>query len=266
MFKNASSWLSDNRMNIGIIGIGNMGHAFSVALSRGGQDRIIIYDRGSELRRVWKKNVVRASSVEDLAKSSEIIFIAVRPADVDDLLERLKNHVAGKTIVSVVALYPFEKLRQSLQGARICKIMTSVASETGKAPVLAYCEKDNFQSLKDLLSRFGEPFLVDEKTLDMLVPIVGSGPALLAYFLDSLSEYMVLAGVERDLADKIANLTAYSTSYYLLKRNITYYDLSKKVTTPSGITIKILHEFNKRTIKGNIVDAIHTRISEAIKK
>ncbi len=253
-------------MNIGIIGIGNMGYAFSVALSRGRHDKIIVYDRGSEVKRIRKKNVIRASSVEDLARSSEIIFIAVRPADVDDLLERLKNHIMGKTIVSVVALYPYDKLREKLQGARICKIMTSVASETGKAPVLAYCEKENFKSLKGLLSRFGEPFLVDERTLDMLVPIVGSGPALLAYFLDSLSEYMVLAGVERDLADKIANLTAYSTSYYLLRRNITYYDLSKKVTTPSGITIKILHEFNKRTIKGNIVDAIHTRMSETIKK
>ncbi|MFP3165775.1 MAG: pyrroline-5-carboxylate reductase dimerization domain-containing protein [Nitrososphaeria archaeon] len=251
-------------MNIGIIGIGNMGYALSVALSKSKEDTILVYDRG-KYKAPKIKNVIRADSLMDLVKSSDTIFISVKPIDAEKLLDEISLNVEGKTVVSVVALYPYSRMVEKMPKAKICKIMTSIAAETGKAPVLAYCQKELYESLKRLLERIGEPYLFDEKIIDALVPITGSGPAILAYFLDSLSQYMVLAGVEKDLADRITNLVAYSTSTYVLKKDVDFRTLTKKVTTPSGITIKILQEFDKRTLKGDIVDSIYSKVKEYIK-
>ncbi|MGC9210729.1 MAG: pyrroline-5-carboxylate reductase family protein [Nitrososphaeria archaeon] len=251
-------------MNIGIIGIGNMGYALSAALSKKGDDSIIVYDRG-KYKIPKSKNISRANNVLDLVKSSDIIFVAVKPADAEKLFDEISLNVKGKILVSLVALYPYKEISQKIPNAKICKIMTSVAAETRKAPVLAYCPKEVFENLKDILKRIGEPYLFDERVVDALVPIAGSGPALFAYFLDSLSQYMVLAGIEKDLADKIVSFVAYSTSDYILKNNIDLHALIKKVTTPSGITIKILQEFDRRTIKGNIVDSIYSKMESHLK-
>ncbi len=253
-----------NRMNIGIIGIGNMGYALSVALSKKADDSIIVYDRG-KYKIPRSKNISRANNILDLIESSDIIFIAVKPIDAEKLFDEISLHAKGKTIVSLVALYPYKMISQKIPNAKICKIMTSVAAETGKAPVLTYCPKDVFENLKDILKRIGEPYLFDERVVDALVPIAGSGPALFAYFLDSLSQYMVLAGIEKDFADEIVSLVAYSTSDYILKNDMNFHDLIKKVTTPSGITIKILQEFDRRTIKGNIVDSIYSKMENHLK-
>ncbi|MGC8599512.1 MAG: pyrroline-5-carboxylate reductase family protein [Nitrososphaeria archaeon] len=251
-------------MNIGIIGIGNMGYALSVALSKNKEDTILVYDRG-KYKAPKIKNVRRADSLMELVKSSDIIFISVKPIDAEKLFDEISLNIEGKTVVSVVALYPYSRMVEKMPKAKICKIMTSIAAETGKAPVLAYCQKELYESLKKLLKRIGEPYLFDEKIIDALVPITGSGPAILAYFLDSLSQYMVLAGVDKDLADRITNLVAYSTSTYALKKDVDFRALTKKVTTPSGITIKILQEFDKRTLKGDIVDSIYSKIKEYVK-
>lgn len=251
-------------MNIGIIGIGNMGYALSVALSKKKVDIINVYDRSSY--KIPKfKNIIRADSLASLMKNSDVIFVAVKPADAEKLFEEISFNAKGKTIVSLVALYPYAKISQQIPSAKICKIMSSIAVETRKAPVLAYCSKEIFEDLKEVLKRLGDPYLTDEKVVDALVPIVGSGPALFAYFLDSLSQYIVLAGIEKDVADRIVSLMAYSTSNYIIKNNIDFHALIKKVTTPSGITIKILQEFDKRTIKGNIVDSIYSKMENYLK-
>ncbi len=251
-------------MNIGIIGIGNMGYAISVALSKRGDDSILVYDRG-KYKIPKYENIRRTNNLLDLVKNSDVIIIAVKPVDAEKLFDEISSNAKGKIIISLVALYPYKNILQKIPDAKICKIMSSVAVETGKPPVLAYCPKEVFESLKGLLKRLGEPYLFDEKIVDAMVPIVGSGPALFAYFLDSLSQYMVLAGIEKDLANELVSLVAYSTSNHILKTGLDFQALTKKVTTPSGITIKIIQEFDKRTIKGNIVDSIYSKIEKYTK-
>ncbi len=251
-------------MKIGVIGIGNMGYAFAIALSKSKNDLVYVYDKSKKLN-FRKKNIIKTNSIDELLNSSEIIFIAVKPKDADSLLDYIAPMSKGKTFVSVVAFYPYQKLAEKLAGSQVCKIMTNVASEIGEAPVLAYCDHDVYENIKVILKRLGKPYYVDEKILDALVPIVGSGPAILSYFLESLSEYMLLVGLEKDQADQIVNELAYVTAKYIIKKKINYYDLYKKVTTPAGITVKILKDFDKKSMKGNVIEAIYSNVSEKLK-
>ncbi|MFP3304281.1 MAG: NAD(P)-binding domain-containing protein, partial [Nitrososphaeria archaeon] len=79
-------------MNIGIIGIGNMGYALSVALSKSKEDTVLVYDRGKY--KVPKiKNIRRADSLMDLVKSSDTIFVSVKPIDAEKLFDEISLNV-----------------------------------------------------------------------------------------------------------------------------------------------------------------------------
>ena len=142
------------------------------------------------------------SSVDDnrnveIAKTCELIFLAVRPQDVDAVAAEVKPFLtARQTVVSIVAGKTLKRLRQTL-GAKVnlIRVMPNLALRAG-AGMCAICPgprapKKHLAEVERILGGAGATVVLKEKDFDAVTALSGSGPAYFA----SLEEAMVEGGV-----------------------------------------------------------------------
>ncbi len=247
-------------MKVGILGIGNLGSSLINGLSRSGIDELYVYDKNhnaiSKINANKHINVVE--SEEALYQISSVLFIAVKPAQIKPVLNKLPASFTGKTIISAAAGVSIDFLKKNLNlpNIKVYRIMTNLGCEFNSAPILVAGEEELDSETQDVLSRLGKTYFVNEELLNSLTTVVGSGPALLSYFLDSLVQYCKIMGLEGNESKEIVNMVALSTLDYLKYRKISYEELIEKVTTPGGITLKVLHNMDKMSVKARIIDSL----------
>jgi pyrroline-5-carboxylate reductase len=115
----------------------------------------------------------------------------------------------------------------------------------------------------------GKAWLVDEKLMDAVTGLSGSGPAYVLTFIEALSDAGVKNGLPRDAAFGLAAQTVFGTAKLLLETREHPALLREKVTSPGGTTIAGLHILEQEGFRGtviNAVDAATARSSELGKK
>ncbi len=243
-------------LKVGVIGIGNIGSGIVRRLAGNGNVQVVMYDRNrSNMKAIRSRRVVRADSAAEVADASDIIVLAVKPRQMDQLVAEIGPRASGKALVSVAAGYRSSEIAKRAPNSRVYRMMTNIGCEYGIGPVLLCCEPVE-EGVMSMAKRLGRVFLVDEDSIDGLTPVVGSGPAIISYLLDSLSRFSVIKGVEKDLADEIVNITALSTATYLVKKGDGHEGVVAKVATPAGVTIKAIHRLDKEGVVGKIVEAL----------
>ncbi|MCL4344446.1 MAG: NAD(P)-binding domain-containing protein [Nitrososphaerota archaeon] len=249
-------------MNVGILGIGNLGSSIINGLTQSdaGKIKLFVYDKNgnaiSKVKEADRVNMVK--SEEELYQNSDILFVAVKPLQVKSVLHKLSAGFAGKTVISAAAGVSLDFIKNNLTAPniKIYRIMTNLGCEFNSAPILVAGDEPLDSTVQEVLGRLGKIYQVNEPLLNALTTIVGSGPALISYFLDSLVQYCKIIGLEGDSSREIVNMVALSTSDYLKYNRVTYEELIEKITTPGGVTLRVLHNMDKMSVKGRIVDSL----------
>ncbi len=248
-------------MNVGILGIGNLGSSIIGGLVQSKLEdmKLYAYDKNKTNLIKFKNNrVYIAESEEELFNASDVLILAVKPTQIKGVLNKLPVSFSGKTLISAAAGISTDFIRENLHqiNVKIFRIMTNLGCEFNVAPVLVAGDLPLDSGAEDALTALGKIYQVNEQLLDSITTIVGSGPALISYFLDSLVQYCKIVGLEGDSSREIVNMVALSTSYYLKYKEVSYEELIEKVTTPGGITLKVIHNMDKMSVKGRIVDSL----------
>lgn len=248
-------------MKVGVLGIGNLGSSIINGLTQSDTNKIELfaYDKGGDVGSKIKVSLVKiVESEEELYRNSDVLFIAVKPPQVKSVLHKLSTGYAVKTIISAAAGISVDFIKKNLvpSNVKVYRIMTNLGCEFNSAPVLVAGDEPLDPITQEVLSALGKIYPVSELLLNDLTTIVGSGPALISYFLDSLVQYCKIIGLEGDISREIVNMVALSTSDYLKYKKVTYEELIEKITTPGGITLKVLHNMDKLSVKGRIVDSL----------
>ncbi len=246
-------------MNVGVLGIGNLGSSIINGLDKSGMDKLFIYDRNQNaVSKIEGAHISIAESEEGLYQISDILFIAVKPAQIKSVLNKLSSLFVGKVVISAAAGVSVDFIKKNLNmpHVKVYRIMTNLGCEFNSAPVLVAGDERLDTETQEVLGRLGKIYAVNEGMLNALTTVVGSGPALISYFLDSLVQYCKIIGLEGDNSREIVNMVALSTSEYLKYKKFTYEGLIERVTTPGGITLKVLHNLDKMSVKGRIVDSL----------
>ncbi|MEM0145595.1 MAG: pyrroline-5-carboxylate reductase dimerization domain-containing protein [Conexivisphaerales archaeon] len=248
-------------MNVGILGIGNLGSSIINGLIRSDINKIKLfaYDSNSDaISKVKADRVNIVKSEKELYQTSDVLFIAVKPDQVKSVLQKMLTGFTGRTVISAAAGISLDFIKNNLTtpNTKIYRIMTNLGCEFNSAPVLVAGYEPLDQMTQQVLEGLGKIYQVNEQLLNALTTVVGSGPALITYFLDSLVQYCKIIGLEGDSAREIVDMVALSTLDYLKYKRVTYEDLIEKITTPGGITLKVLHNMDKMSVKGRIVDSI----------
>lgn len=202
------------------------------------------------------------NSNADVARQSNVIFLAVKPQQMTQVLADLRDVVRpDHLIISIAAGISLKTIAAGLgQNSRLIRVMPNT-------PCLVGCgasafSRGEFASTQDaalvqrLLSNVGFAVEVPEKLLDAVTGLSGSGPAYVYQIIEALSDGGVRMGLPRDSATKLAAQTVLGAAQMVLSTGQHPASLKDAVTSPGGTTIAGLHALERGGLRGTLMNAV----------
>ena len=244
---------------IGIIGLGNMGSAIARGISGSFPgENIYIYDINPDKNKEIPQ-VKATPYIDEVIDSSTILIIAVKPDKVNEILLKLINYKG--IIVSVAAGIKLEILQKSAGADKnIIRAMPNTPAVSGCGmTVLSPGENiqpDEVDSVQEIFSTTGKVIVLDEKYMDAVTGVSGSGPAYVFTFIQAMADGAVKMGIPRDYAQILAAQTVYGSAKMFLDKSENPIKLRDDVASPGGTTIEAIHVLEKAGFSGIIINAI----------
>lgn len=251
--------------NIAIVGLGNMGQALlkgmlnSKAVDR--KNVIGIEKDKSKADFVTENLNVKVFDNFEALKNVQTIIIAVKPQNIEEVLEKIKKIAEKKIIISIVAGITVNFIKKYLKNSKIVRCMPNTPALVLNGITGVYCDivvnDEEKEIVKGILSSFGEViFFENEDDIDKVTALSGSGPAYVFYFIDALIEAGVFIGLSRENSHQLVKKTFEGSLALLAQTSKEPSLLKAMVTSPAGTTINALKIFEKEGLKGTIMDAV----------
>jgi pyrroline-5-carboxylate reductase len=264
---------------VGFIGAGNMGEAMingliKSALCEPGQ--IWASDvRVARLRQL--KDTYQIHVTEDniaVFEQADVVVLAVKPQHMDAVLDHLSRTfprtIKGvKLIISIAAGFPiarierhlYRDLDESSKGLLpIVRVMpnTPALVLAGMAAMSGnpYAGALDLNQARDLLAAVGRVIEFEEKDLDAVTALSGSGPAYVFYIIEALVEAGAGLGLRPSHALELTLETIKGSVKLLEETGEAPASLRKKVTSKGGTTEAALNVLDRHGVKGHLMDAI----------
>ena len=255
-----------NIRKIAIIGGGNMAEAIIRGLLReevgvGICVAEISLKRRDELTAKFPHVRVVGNAAE-AAEWGEMIILAVKPQQAEGALDLIERVVTPqKLVVSIMAGIPTAKIEANLlPGCRVIRAMPNTPALIG-AGATAVCSgrkatADDLDLARQIFALIGTAVSVDEKLMDAVTGLSGSGPAYVFTFIEALSDAGAKNGIPRDVATQLAAQTVLGASRMVVETGEHPCLLKEKVTSPGGTTIAALHALENGSFRGVIMNAV----------
>ena len=241
-------------MTISCIGSGNMGTALmkGAAVSAGvGPQNIGFTDADAakaEAAAAALGGCVHDSNILAVQKA-DYVFLAVKPFILGTVLEEISPELksrlnAGKVpvLISMAAGWTIEKIQTALGvKAPLVRIMPNTPALISRGVVAMTpspeVPAERIAELEQILSGAGLVDRVEERYMDAVTGLSGSGPAFVCMFIEALADGGVLAGLPRDKALRYAAQTVLGSAAMVLETSKHPGELKDMVTSPGGTTI-----------------------------
>ncbi|MFO7569501.1 MAG: pyrroline-5-carboxylate reductase [Smithellaceae bacterium] len=259
---------------IAIIGGGKMGSI----LARGMISRKLISPRSmtvtdidperlEDLRSSLKVQV--STDNKKTVRDADIIILAVKPQNFSETLREIRPSATGaKIFISIAAGITTGFIEKALpKGARVLRVMPNVnaMAEEGAAAVSKgknACDGDISFALA-ICNAVGLAVEVDEKLMDAVTGLSGSGPAYCFVMIEALADAGVQLGLPRDLAEKLAAQTLLGSARVCLDSHQHPAQLKNMVTSPGGTTAAGLKALEEGKIRATLIAAVEASANRA---
>lgn len=258
-------------MRVGCIGSGNMGRALVGPMKKMicGKDIFVSAKHYENAIKFSEEECVVACRTNvEVAKNSDVIFLAVKPAFIKEVLEEIKDAVQGKIIVSMAAgvnlygiYYDLGKNPENL----VIRIMPNMPAAIGEAmTALSVCEdskmddaaKEKVNFVIKLLECSGKVEVVPEKLMDCVTAVSGSGPAYAFMFIEAFADAAVQFGMPRKQAYTYAAQTVLGAAKMVLETGEAPAVLKDAVCSPGGTTIQGVAALEKNGMRASVFEAV----------
>ncbi|MCP4977980.1 MAG: pyrroline-5-carboxylate reductase [Maribacter sp.] len=258
---------------IGFIGGGKMGEALIKGVLRAklsSSDKIIVSDVDKKRCQILEKETGIQTTQENdkVISDADIIILAIKPNVMGKILEELESNITSKhLVVSIAAGIPLNFIESFLnEGCRAIRVMPNtpcLVGETAAAYALGKnATLNDGELVGQILNAVGKSFLLEEKQLDAVTGLSGSGPAFIYMVIEALTDGGVKMGLPRDVSTQLAAQTALGAAKMVLEAGMHIGELKDSVTSPGGTTIEGLHALEK----GGVRDALINAVEVATKK
>jgi pyrroline-5-carboxylate reductase len=192
---------------------------------------------------------------------ADTVIVAFKPQSLATVDPRLAELTAGKLVVSLLAGKTIASLAKVFPRARnIVRTMPNTPAAIGAGittyAALAPLTVTDQQTITTMLSALGQHLPVQEKHLDALTALGGSGPAFLFEFVAGLRDAGLAAGLPEDVATKVAMETTLGAARLLVRTGETPDALRDKVTSPNGTTYAGLQVMTSRQFRETLKEAV----------
>lgn len=253
-------------VKVGFIGFGNMAQAMADGLLR---TQALKPEQIYACAKNWEKlcantgarGIHACRTAGETVQETDLVFLAVKPYMIEAVTAPIREELKQKTVVSVAAGYPYERLDKDLlpetHHLSICP-NTPVAVGAG----IIVCEErhslteDEFQLVKELFEKIALVEIVDTEHLGLAGTLCGCTPAYAAMFIESLGDAGVKHGLPRAQAYRLAAQMMVGTGKLQLETGQHPGAMKDAVCSPGGTTIVGVASLERSGFRSAVIDAI----------
>lgn len=258
---------AEGATRIGILGAGKMACALATAWRDAG---LIATDspgtclsETSRGRFADLTGLPASSDNRQVARDCDVLLLAVKPHIVPTVLAEVRGEVGKRhLLISVAAGVSLAALNEHLGGRprRLVRVMPNTPSRVaagacGYAPG-EHATPEDAELVERLFSAVGLCARVEERLINAVAGLSGSGPAYMFLAIEALSDGGVKMGLPRELATKLAAQTLLGAAKLALDTGHHPGELKDAVCSPGGTTIAAIHALEKAGFRGALIDAV----------
>jgi pyrroline-5-carboxylate reductase len=254
-------------MKIAVLGTGNMGNALIGGLKNkyGENVSVMAYDLIEKSTVNLNVPIVPPEQWFDDINAPDAIIIAVKPMDIGNAFlhfSKLTESLRCKPLwISIAAGVTLLSLQNHLpSGARICRVMPNTPALIGEG-MSAYalnqnCVESDKLVVEKIFNACGKSVAVQEKMMNAITGLSGSGPAYVYLFIESLIEGGIAAGLPFATARECALQTVMGAAKMVLQTNESTHVLKMNVMSPAGTTVSGLMALESKAFKHSVISAV----------
>lgn len=248
---------------LGCVGCGNMGGAlmggFATTLSTN-EYSFCGYSRTlSKVERLQDVEVLPSAAA--VAAKADIILLAVKPYQVEEVLAAMRPELtAGKIVVSVAAGVGLDKLAAwSGQQCRVVRCMPDTPALVGKG-VFAFAFGDMSQEIKaeitHIFATLGLCLELPEAQFAAFSALIGAGPAYVFAMMQGLVQAGVTLGFGHEASRQMVAALFEGCAVMAQKDTAHLIQMRDAVCSPAGLTIAGVNHLDRQGLAGTLVDAV----------
>ena len=241
------------KYKVGFIGCGNMGSAMIQGIIKSGALKTAQIGVSEKFEPSREKAKDLGVAVMDdntaLVRESDVIFVVVKPYQLDDVLPDIRDNLAADQIIIYVAagrsISSVEQACMSMEVAgkiKVVRCMPNTPALVGEGmtaiSVNANMGASDVELVLSYLSGFGKAKLVDESMMDCVTGLSGSSPAFVYMMIEAMADAAVAEGMARGEAYEFAAQTVRGAATMVLETGQHPGALKDAVTSPAGTTIE----------------------------
>ena len=263
----------------GFIGAGRMATALAKGLVSGGiapANAIVACDPVEAARQSFSSTVggELLPNAPLVASRAEVVFLCVKPQQMPDVLAELREHVTAQhLVISIAAGITLSTLDRGLTDSslakqpRLVRVMPNTPCLVGQG-ASGYClgpraTPADAALVAQMFNSVGRAVQVDEKLLDAVTGLSGSGPAFVCMMIEALADAGVRVGLPRAVAQTLAAQTVLGTAQMVLETGEHPAVLKDQVASPGGTTIAGIAALEARGLRGALIAAVEAATQRA---
>lgn len=199
---------------------------------------------------------------------AETVLLAVKPQILPAVLDDLGKHVsAGQLVISIAAGVSLATLQGKLAGVPLVRAMPNLLASVGAAATAlaagAHATEEHLQRAEAIFGAVGSSVRVEEKLLNAVTGLSGSGPAYICLVIEALADAGVQAGLTRDVAQQLAAQTVLGTGRLILESGKHPAQVKDQVSSPAGTTIAGVRALERAGLRAALMEAVDAAVSRA---
>jgi pyrroline-5-carboxylate reductase len=258
---------SNNLGKLAVIGTGAMGASLTKGVIAAGLFKpgdVTMSDIDSAKLKVCADtlgvNITKDNS--EAVKGADIILLALKPNIMPIALSQISNSLqSGQLLISIAAGVKLQTMESHLpEGSAVIRAMPNTPSMV-MAGATAFCRGNSCTDKhaemgKNFFDAVGVSMEVQEKMLDAVTGLSGSGPAYVYIMIEALSDAGVRVGLTRDVALRLAAQTVMGSALMVIQSGEHPGALKDKVTSPGGTTIAGIDALEKSGFRSALIEAV----------
>lgn len=260
--------------SLGIIGCGKMGYALIKGITSDANNSftsIYCNDINRERTDLFARefNCI-AVNLKELLQNSDIIILAVKPQQIGQVFST--THGLWKPeqlLISIVAGINTADIEKEVQvKLPVVRVMpnTPCLVAEGVAAIAAgrYAAEMHQLAVQKMLDNLGMAVLLDEKFMDAVTAVSGSGPGYVFLIIEAMINAAVNIGLDHALARGLVVNTIKGSVKMLEETGEHPAILRDQVCSPGGTTIAGIRELEENGIRGAFFAAIEKAFLKSI--
>jgi pyrroline-5-carboxylate reductase len=196
---------------------------------------------------------------QKVAALSDIVILSVKPQVLPEVVQKLEIR-KDQILISIAAGVRLKFLERAFPGVPVIRAMPNNPAlvQAGISALAAgkLAGKAQLKKAFEIFAAVGEVVEVEEKRMDAVTGLSGSGPAFVYLVIEALARAGQKLGIKKNVAEKLALQTVLGSARTMLETRKSARELREMVASPGGTTIEGLKVLKKRRLAEALVEAV----------